>query len=157
MQNGEFVQSVQEAAFRYNTNLLEGEDAMSASEMAEIMEEKMGKSMRLYMADRGMGGVDFRLVQQSRGRWQAESDAGTELIHQFDGAATSGDSRRMAEIQDEYAGMAEDGGGASKTDETVLRYMDGELKRYEVQVIQEPEEAKAVPKCDISCCGIASA
>ena len=160
---------VQVVTERYNVDLLDGEEAMTEAEMMEILEDDMEKMDRRYerlllrdtlqREDRTplTVGVDFHLLREGR-KWDAdESDPGTELIHQFGSAAEICDRKRMSDIQDEYAGMVEDSSGPSKVDEAVLKFMDGELERCEIQVIQEPEEPVAVPKCGISCCGVMSA
>ncbi|MFH1788037.1 MAG: hypothetical protein ABH834_01495 [Candidatus Altiarchaeota archaeon] len=155
MAGGELEQAIQEMAFNYNLNLLEGEEAMTEAEMAAILEDDMEKMERRYqmlllrdtlsrqdMSSRSVG-VDFRHIRESRKR-ETEPDPSTELIHEFDAAAQTCDSKRMAEIREEYAGLVEDAGGPTKVDELVLHVMDHELERCEIQVIQEPPQSRDI-------------
>lgn len=157
-------QMVALATERYNHELIDGEDPMAPEEMGEIMMDgyRRPDTMLLKAAlvnvlqRRGSGsgstGVDFRHIRANRRNWDTEPDPGTELIHQFGDAAETCDSQLMQELREEYAGLVEDSGGPNKADEMALDFMDGELERCEVQVIQEPQEPVAVMKCSMDGC-----
>lgn len=147
----EYEQAVQERAFDYNVGLLEGEEPISDAEMAELMGEKMGKPT--LVADRGMGGVDWRLVQGSRYRYQpdAEPDMGTALIYQFNTAAETGDVVEMKSIRAEFDALIDDSDVLESASESVLAFMDREIARCDIEVIQGPQRPIAGPKCEASC------
>ena len=159
MLNGEFVQSVERMAFQYNIDLLEGEAAMSESEMAELLEGKMGK--QFFIPSNRTTGVDFKLIRQNKHRWisDPEPDMGTTLIHQFNIAAEAGDVVDMKAIRADFDALIDDSDVIEPVSQSVLAFMDREIARQkldEVEIIREPQEPKAVPKCSIDGCFITS-